>query len=115
LQLCGLKNLDIIDLSRNKLSSVPPEVKTLKVTELNLNQNQISTLAEELAECPKLKTLRLEENCLQVSAFHSRILKESVISNILYDGNLFNSKQFSEIDGYEQYMERYTAVKKKMF
>jgi Leucine-rich repeat (LRR) protein len=110
-----MKNLDILDLSRNKLQFVPPEVKTLRVTELNMNQNQISSLPVELAECAKLKTLRLEENCLQVTAFHPRILKESVISNILYDGNLFNSKQFSEIEGYDQYMERYTAVKKKMF
>lgn len=112
---CGLKHLDVLDLSRNKITSVPQEVKSLQVTELNLNQNQISRISEELSECPKLKTLRLEENCLQITAIHPKILKESIISNLAIEGNLFNSKQFNDLDGYDTYMERYTAVKKKMF
>ncbi|XP_065365170.1 leucine-rich repeat-containing protein 57 [Calliphora vicina] len=113
--LCGLKHLDVLDLSRNKITTIPNEVGTLYVTELNLNQNQISSLSEEIAACPKLKTLRLEENCLQANAFTPRILKESKISNLSVDGNLFQSKQFTDLDGYDVYMERYTAVKKKMF
>uniref|UniRef100_W8B810 Leucine-rich repeat-containing protein 57 n=2 Tax=Ceratitis capitata TaxID=7213 RepID=W8B810_CERCA len=113
--LCGLKHLDVLDLSRNKITSVPAEVGTLYTTELNLNQNQISTLSEEIAACPKLKVLRLEENCLQAQTFTPRILRESKICNLSVDGNLFNSKQFTDLDGYEVYMERYTAVKKKMF
>ncbi|KAL9886172.1 leucine-rich repeat-containing protein 57 [Glossina fuscipes fuscipes] len=113
--LCGLKHLDILDLSRNKITSIPNEIATLHVTELNLNQNQISNLSEEVAACPKLKTLRLEENCLQVTAFTPRILKDSKITILAVDGNLFNSKQFSDLEGYDVYMERYTAVKKKMF
>lgn len=113
--LCGLKHLDILDLSKNKITSVPPEVRTLQATELNLNQNQVATLAIEISECPKLKTLRLEENCLPLSAFHPKILKESKISNLFVDGNLFPPKQFNDLDGYEDYMERYTAVRKKMF
>lgn len=113
--LCGLKQLDVVDLSRNKITAVPAEVKDLQVTELILNQNQISSLSEEIADSPKLKTLRLEENCLQVTAFTPRILKESKISNLLFDGNLFNSKQFTDLEGYDVYMERFTAVKKKMF
>lgn len=111
----GLKHLDMLDISRNKITSVPSAAKDLYCTELNLNQNQISSLAEEVADCPKLKTLRLEENCLQITAIPTRILKQSVISNILVDGNLFNNKQFTELDGYNEYQERYTAVKKKMF
>lgn len=113
--LCGLKHLDVLDLSRNKITAIPNEVGTLYVTELNLNQNQISSLSEEIAACPKLKTLRLEENCLQATAFTPRILKESKICNLSVDGNLFQSKQFTDMDGYDIYMERYTAVKKKMF
>jgi len=115
IMLCGLKHLDVLDLSRNKITAVPAEVGSLYVTELNLNQNQISSLSEEIAACPKLKTLRLEENCLQSAAFTPRILKESKLSNLSVDGNLFNSKQFTDLDGYDAYMDRYTAVKKKMF
>jgi len=111
----GLTHLDMLDLSRNSITSVPAAAKDLYCTELNLNQNQITSLAEEIADCPKLKTLRLEENCLQVSAIPIRVLKQSVISNILIDGNLFNNKQFTELEGYEEYQQRYTAVKKKMF
>lgn len=112
---CGLKHLDILELSKNKITSIPSGIKDLQVTELNVNQNQISVIAEELADCPKLKILRIEENCLPIAAIHSRILKESKISNIYLDGNMFQSKQFVDLDGYEEYMERYTAVKKKMF
>lgn len=113
-QFAGLSKLDLLDLSRNKITSVPSAAKDLYCTELNFNQNQISSLAEEIAECPKLKTLRLEENCLQVTAIPIKILKESVISTILVDGNLFNNKQFHELDGYDEYQERNTAMKKKM-
>lgn len=115
IQFCGLKHLDILDLSRNKITEIPSDVQNLQVTELNVNQNQISIIAEELADCPKLKILRIEENCLQITAIHSRIMKESKISNMYTDGNMFQSKQFVDLDGYDEYMERYTAVKKKMF
>lgn len=111
----GLTHLDMLDLSRNKITSIPMAAKDLYCTELNLNQNQISSIAEELALCPKLKTLRLEENCLQITSIPTKILSESVISNIAIDGNLFNGKQFAELEGYKVYEERYTSVKKKMF
>lgn len=112
---CGLKHLDILDLSRNKITKIPAEVADLQVTELNCNQNQIASLAVEIADCPKLKTLRLEENCLPISEIHPKILKESKVSNLHLDGNLFPPKQFNDLPGYEEYMERYTAVRKKMF
>lgn len=113
--LCGLKHLDILDLSRNKITNIPSDVRTLHVIELNVNQNQITSLAEEMAECPRLKVLRIEENCLPITAIHRRILKESQISNMYIDGNMFQSKEFVALDGYDEYMERFTAVKKKMF
>lgn len=111
----GIKNLDVLDVSRNKITSIPAEVKELQVTELICNQNQISSLAAEIAECPRLKTLRLEENCLPITEIHTKLLKESKVSNLYLDGNLFATKQFNELDGYEDYMERFTAVRKKIF
>lgn len=113
--LCGLKHLDSLDLSRNKISMVPDEVSKLYVMELILNQNQISFLSDSIADCPRLKTLRLEENCLPVEQVHPKILIESKISTLCLDGNLFDNKQLQNVEGYENYMERYTAVKKKMF
>lgn len=111
----GLKHLDVLDLSKNEISLIPSEVGALNVTELNLNQNQISEISPQIANCPRLKTLRLEENCLQLSAIHSEILKNSKICNLALDGNLFEMKQLADVDGYEAYMERYTAVRKKLF
>lgn len=115
LMFSGLKHLDVLDLSRNEIVLVPSEVSGLNVTELNLNQNQISQISSQIADCPRLKTLRLEENCLQLSSIPTRILSESKVSNLAVDGNLFESKQLSDLQGYEAYMERFTAVKKKMF
>ncbi|XP_058447619.1 leucine-rich repeat-containing protein 57 [Malaya genurostris] len=112
--LCGLKFLDLLDLSRNKITTIPDDVSSLQVTELNVNQNQISAVCESIALCPKLKTFRIEENCLQVNEALSRILKESQICNLSVDGNLFNSKTLAELDGYEAYMDRYTAARKKI-
>ena len=43
------------------------------------------------------------------------ILKDSSISLLAVDGNLFDNKDLMKADGYNQYMERYTATKKKMY
>lgn len=115
LMFCELKHLDVLDLSKNRLTVIPDGASLLWVTELNLNQNQITTISEKLAECSRLKTLRLEENCLQLEAIPTKILKESKIFMLALKGNLFEIKQFADVEGYDDYMERYTAVKKKMF
>lgn len=115
LMLCGLEKLDMLDLSRNKITAIPSGVQSLKAVELNLNQNHVASISDEIAECPNLKTLRLEENCLQATAIPVRLLRDSVVCNLAVDGNLFSTKQLSEVEGYETYMERYTAVRKKMF
>ncbi|XP_067000471.1 leucine-rich repeat-containing protein 57 [Anabrus simplex] len=115
LMFCGLRHLDVLDLTRNKITHIPDGVEDLHVTELICNQNQISAISNKIADCPRLKTLRLEENCLQLSAIPKDILTNSTVSVLAVDGNLFDMKSFAELDGYDSYMERYTAVKKKMF
>uniref|UniRef100_A0A023GK05 Putative leucine-rich repeat lrr protein n=1 Tax=Amblyomma triste TaxID=251400 RepID=A0A023GK05_AMBTT len=112
---CGLKHLDVLDLSRNRISEVPDYVGELHATELNLNQNQISMVSESLANCPRLKVLRLEENCLQINSIPAQLLRHSNVSLLAVEGNLFELKDLQEKEGYDAYMERYTATKKKMF
>ncbi|KAA0197344.1 hypothetical protein HAZT_HAZT006764 [Hyalella azteca] len=131
-EVCGLPHLDLLDLSCNRITAVPDAVATLNALELNLNQNQvtyshvmvsmvtyphimISSISDKMGECPRLKTLRLEENCLQLSALPLGLLTDSQVSLLCLTGNLFSSKQLEETEGYDKYMERYTATKKKMF
>lgn len=112
-QLCCLKNLDAVDLSCNRITRFPANINELHAIELNLNQNQVSTLPEGLAECPRLKVLRLEENCLDITAFTPNIMKNSQVALFAIEGNVFDMKQFYNLTGYEEYMQRYTATKKK--
>lgn len=108
-----LKNLDAVNLSRNKITEIPGSVGTCQAIELNLNQNQISCLSENISQCPRLKVLRLEENCLNISAFTPKILKESKIALFAVEGNVFDMKAFHNLEGYDEYMERFTETKKK--
>ncbi|CAB3363854.1 Hypothetical predicted protein [Cloeon dipterum] len=111
----GLKKLNSIDLSKNEITEVTEEAcKDLHVVEINLNQNQISSITPKLGECPKLRTLRLEENCLQIPVVIP-LMRDSTISLLALEGNLFDMKALAHADGYEQYMDRYTAVKKKLY
>ncbi|CAG0916704.1 unnamed protein product [Notodromas monacha] len=111
--VCQLPNLDIVDLSGNSINSIPDCAGTLSTTELNLNRNQVSSISPLLAKSARLKSLRLEENCLSLSAIPIELLKNSNVSLMAVEGNLFAMKEFIEIDGYDEYMERFTATKKK--
>ncbi|XP_047467116.1 leucine-rich repeat-containing protein 57 [Mugil cephalus] len=108
-----LRHLDLLDLSRNQIRNVPPEVSELQAIEINLNQNQISVVSPEVSRCPRLKVLRLEENCLELSSIPQSILTQSQVSLFSVEGNLFEVKNLRDLEGYDQYMERFTATKKK--
>nr|CAD7256227.1 unnamed protein product [Timema shepardi] len=86
------------------------QVSELNVTELNLNQNQISSISDMISRCPRLKTLRLEENCLQLSAIHSSILADSKVSILALDGNLFDKKNLADIEGFDKYMDSFSVL-----
>ncbi|CAG2253422.1 Leucine-rich repeat-containing protein 57 [Mytilus edulis] len=111
--LSKLRQLDALNLSRNGITTIPESVSSCQAIEINLNQNQVSVLPESVAKCPRLKVLRLEENCLEISAFTPQIMKHSQIALLAIEGNVFDFKQFNNLDGYEEYMERFTATKKK--
>jgi len=112
--LLGLKQLNLVDLSGNSITSLPQGIDKLEATELILNQNQISSVHPDIAGCPRLRTLRLEENCLSLQAIPPALLKESLISLLCLDGNLFDMKGVDSLEGWTEYMERYTAVKRKL-
>ncbi|KAL1508923.1 hypothetical protein ABEB36_003742 [Hypothenemus hampei] len=112
---CGLKHLDLLDLSENSIDKIPREIANLYVTELNLNRNEIASISSEIANCPRLKILRLEENCLTIGAIPPKILTDSKVATLTLDGNLFETKELANVDGYDAYMERFTAVKKKLY
>ncbi|WAR19244.1 LRC57-like protein [Mya arenaria] len=101
-ELCQLKQLDGIDLSRNKITEIPATAAVCHTIELNLNQNQISTLPDCISDWPRLKVLRLEENCLEISALTPRIMKESKIALLAVEGNVFDMKAFNHVEGYDQ-------------
>ncbi|KAF7201124.1 leucine-rich repeat-containing protein 57 [Nothobranchius furzeri] len=113
LGLGSLRQLDLLDLSQNQIQSVPAEVAELQAIEINLNQNQISVVSAEVSHCPRLKVLRLEENCLELSSIPQSILAESQVSLFSVEGNLFEVKKLRDLEGYDKYMERFTATKKK--
>lgn len=113
-QFANLKHLDVINLSKNRISAIPDGVEGLQVSELNLNQNQISSISPMIANCPRLKVLRLDENCLTVTAIPVKLLTDSTVSLISVEGNLFDATDFQSCDGYDVYLERFTAVKKKL-
>jgi len=46
--------------------------------------------------------LRVEENCLPLAAFTPRIFRESPVSLLAVDGNVFDMKSFQALDGYDQ-------------
>lgn len=114
ISLCVLRHVDLVDLSNNLIEKIPAGIGELRAIELNLNQNRISFVSEQIADCPCLRTLRLEENCLQLASIPKRLLLDSTITLLALEGNLFAMKNFADLDGYDTYMERYTAVKKKM-
>lgn len=52
--------------------------------------------------CPRLKVLRLEENCLELSSIPLPILKDSQVSLFSVEGNLFEVKSLRDLDGYDK-------------
>jgi len=113
IEVTHLKKLDAIDISSNQIKSLPPEISKILAVEININNNQLIGLPENLAECKRLKVFRFEENNIEIKNIPSKILSSSGISLMVFDGNLFTSKAFHDIEGYEEYMKRYTATKRK--
>lgn len=102
IDVCQLPNLDVLDLSNNFITSIPVDIEKLEAIELNLNKNRLKELTDSLSKCKRLKVLRIEENCLALETLTPTILKSSQISLIVFNGNLFDMKQFQDVDGYDE-------------
>ena len=55
----------------------------------------------------EVKTINKKNIFLKISCF-------SKVSLLVLEGNMFDVKKLDNLDGFDQYMERYTAVKRKM-
>ncbi len=101
-ELCQIEKLDSLDISSNKITQISDYIEALNCIELNLNENRIKIISERIAICPRLKVLRLEQNCLELKAIPCDLLRKSNVALIATDGNLFTIKQFENLDGYDK-------------
>jgi len=115
LELALLPCLHVVDLSLNNIEALPLKgLRTLTAMDVNLNENRLHYLGEDLWRCPRLKILRLQNNCLSLNSIPELLLAESCVSTLLLEGNLFEMKALHQLDGHEQYMERFSAARKKI-
>lgn len=63
--------------------------------ELTLNQNRLSSIPDTLADCDRLKILRVEENCLPLEAFTERLLVQFLFLVTVFLENRFNKLRFA--------------------
>lgn len=108
--VCQLVTLDYLDLSHNKIEVLPDSVETLKVVELNLNQNSLTELPSSLAQCSRLKVLRVEHNRLSLTGIPAVLLSDSKVSLLAVEGNNFTLKEVEEIDGYDKVCSLFSFV-----
>lgn len=111
--LCALKQLDHIDLSNNQIENIKDQISDISCIEINLNSNKIRSISPNISICPRLKVLRLDNNFIEINAIPLSLLKDSNISLLSFEGNLFTLKSFQQMEGYDSYIERYTATRRK--
>ena len=84
------------------IDSLPNSLETLKIVEMNLNNNKVAQLPSSLAQCPRLKVLRVEQNELILSGIPDVLLMDSKVSLLAVEGNNFSMKDLEEMPGYDK-------------
>lgn len=118
-QLCSLAKLQILNVSKNNLVSIPIELCTsLKnIVELILDDNQLTSLPNEFGQLKKLKALSLKNNCLSGSdtpqSIPSSVFADTPVIDLNLSGNKITSAELNEFNGFDQFLERRKKVKNK--
>ncbi|MFS0514113.1 COR domain-containing protein, partial [Nostoc sp. UIC 10607] len=85
-----LTNLQSLDLRRNQLSSLPPEIVQLtNLQSLDLNNNQLSSLPPEIVQLTNLQSLDLRRN--QLSSLPPEIVQLTNLQSLNLDSNQLSS------------------------
>lgn len=69
---------------------------------MNLNDNLVAALPPSIANCSRLKVLRVQNNSLTLNSIPLTLLTESNVSLLAVEGNLFQMKQFQDATGYDK-------------
>jgi hypothetical protein len=62
----------------------------------------VTKISDRICLCPRLKTLRLDRNNLDLEMIPADLLTNSNLSLLSYDGNRFDEKAFQGKEGYDQ-------------
>jgi Leucine-rich repeat (LRR) protein len=95
-----LKNLTELDLSGNRLKSIPSEIKVLNnLSILDLSNNELESLAQDVKELKNLKELNLADNNLNLDYFPDEIFELEKLKEVDLSGNklkylLFTNEKF---------------------
>jgi Leucine-rich repeat (LRR) protein len=99
----SLPNLNYLNVSHNRLHALIEEgLEHLHVLELNMSANSLSRLPVNLSKCKRLKVLRVEENCLTLAGLPSELFQESTVSLLCLEGNLIKDSDLQHVPGYHQ-------------
>ncbi|CAH8581370.1 unnamed protein product [Schistosoma curassoni] len=84
--LCGMIGLELLDLSRNKISQLPDDINSLiSLEELFLSENKLTSLPNTICQLKELRTLDVSYNQLSTLPGDLYLLRNIQISH-LYKG-----------------------------
>lgn len=114
-----------VDLSNNGICDIPEEfcLNLKMLTELNLDQNLITSLPKQIGNLKKLKSLSLQHNKIvgQSTAYSTQnpqplpaeLFTQTPIIDLNLTGNKMNNTQLNEFAGFDTFLERRQKLKSK--